>query len=33
MDMDKVHYLFVTDGAEYYDITFQNKHVSILLIK
>ena len=30
MDMDRVHYLFITDGAEYYDITFQNKHVSFL---
>ena len=32
IDMERIHYLFVSEGAEYYDITFQNKHVSCWFI-
>ena len=30
VDLGRIHYLFLTEGAEFYDVTFQNKHVSSL---
>ena len=30
MDLARIKYLFLSEGAEYYDATFQNKHVSTL---
>ena len=31
MDLGRINYLYLSSGAEYYDVTFQNKHVSYLI--